>query len=173
MNGVSVCTASTLAREMSYLTELSALSVCSPLETSWTWFPWLRALWSWTLSVCSVTRRQHTLRDWGQRKRWGRGDMIYIRAEEGSYSRNITCLSDLKVVFPWTSGVKWDWWFFISSLSSQPITIASLPFWNPLLISIIPVLLVNQLGLKIPCRNHNYHCPISPFITHPILSHLP
>lgn len=157
MNGVSVCTASTLAREMSYLTELSALSVCSPLETSWTWFPWLRALWSWTLSVCSVTRRQHTLRDWGQRKRWGRGDMIYIRAEEGSYSRNITCLSDLKVVFPWTSGVKWDWWFFISSLSSQPITIASLPFWNPLLISIIPVLLVNlqesQLSL----------CPISPF----------
>lgn len=104
MNGVSVCTASTLAREMSYLTELSALSVCSPLETSWTWFPWLRALWSWTLSVCSVTRRQHTLRDWGQRKRWGRGDMIYIRAEEGSYSRNITCLSDSKVVFPWTSG---------------------------------------------------------------------
>lgn len=157
MNGVSVCTASTLAREMSYLTELSALSVCSPLETSWTWFPWLRALWSWTLSVCSVTRRQHTPRDWGQRKRCGRGDMIYIRAEEGSYSRNITCLSDLKVVFPWTSGVKWDWWFFISSLSSQPITIASLPFWNPLLISIIPVLLVNlqesQLSL----------CPISPF----------
>lgn len=162
MNGVSVCTASTLAREMSYLTELSALSVCSPLETSWTWFPWLRALWSWTLSVCSVTRRQHTPRDWGQRKRCGRGDMIYIRADtvETSHAFQTQRLYSLELL-----GVKWDWWFFISSLSSQPISIdihcpslpASLPFWNPLLISIIPVLLVNlqesQLSL----------CPISPF----------